>query len=249
MNSLNHLAKSVLAHESVGEFAAYFPLETLLNDNPNEVNRLFGEVQATSDTTYYVSYALDSVNRLIDKMLDNIAEYSSQMIRDDFYKADEVEETPKEEVVKAEPQPVISQSEPTPIVREVVREIIREVPVPAPTIETPKAEPQKAEKAEMPENKPQGLAISYIPEELDEKTALRLERHLLELDVRLKKGQAHFYARHCTLGMYYTIDQYKKAVKCVYETARTSMEQLVEFGYYEKKQFGKKFVYTPKERK
>ena len=30
--------------------------------------------------------------------------------------------------------------------------------------------------------------------------------------------------------MYYTIDQYKKAVKCVYETARTSMEKLVEFG-------------------
>ena len=107
-------------------------------------------------------------------------------------------------------------------------------------------EPKKEEKIE---NKPQGLAFSYIPPEIDEKTASRLERHLLELDVRLKKGQAYFYARHCSLGMYYTIDQYKKAVKCVYETARTSMDQLAEFGYYEKKLVGKKFVYTPKERK
>ena len=139
---------------------------------------------------------------------------------------------------------------PAPIVREVVREIIREVPVPTPVVEKP-VEEKKTIKVEEPkvENEPKGLAVSYIPPELDEKTALRLERHLLELDVRLKKGQAYFYARHCTLGMYYTIDQYKKAVKCVYETARTSMDQLAEFGYYKKEQIGKKFVYTPVERK
>ena len=97
-------------------------------------------------------------------------------------------------------------------------------------------------------NEPRGLAVSYIPDEIDEKTALRLERHLLELDVRLSKGQAFFYARHCTLGMYYTIEQYRKAVKCVYETARTSMDKLAEYGYYEKGGAGKKFVYTPKKR-
>ena len=98
---------------------------------------------------------------------------------------------------------------------------------------------ETGEKLELPDD---------YPEELDEKTAQRLERHLLELDVRLKKGQAAFYARHCTLGMYYTIDQYKKATKCVYETARTSMDKLVEFGYYVKAPAGKKFVYTPVKR-
>ena len=117
---------------------------------------------------------------------------------------------------------------------------------PAPVVEKVK-EPVK--EAPVIENRPQGLAVAYIPEELDEKTATRLEKHLLELDVRLKKDQAYFYARHCTLGMYYTIDQYKKACKCVYETARTSMEKLVEYGYYVKMLAGKKFVYTPVDRK
>ena len=69
------------------------------------------------------------------------------------------------------------------------------------------------------------------------------------MDYRLKKKEAYFYARHCTLGMYYTIDQFKKATKCVYETARTSMEHLVELGYYKKAPAGKKFVYTPIKRK
>ncbi len=256
------LAKSVLAHDRLGEFAINIPFEALLNDNQNEVHRLFDEVQATSDVTYYLTYALDSTERIINKMLDGIVEFSSEMLKKDFYRLDdepstheessngaeqlslfsEPVEEKKEEVKKEEPQPQPQ------VVREVVREIIREVPVEKVVVEEKKIEkPQQVVKPV--ENHPSGLAINFIPPELDEKTALRLEKHLLELDVRLKKGQAYFYARHCTLGMYYTIDQYKKAVKCVYETARTSMDQLVEFGYYRKEQVGKKFVYTPVERK
>ena len=235
------LAKTVLAKESIQEFASFFPLEILLNENPNDVNRLFNEVQQTSDTTYYLVYALDSVDKLIDKMIENAAEYTAQIIKNDFFGLDEEKE---EKVEEEKPQEV--KVEQAPIVKEVIREIIREVPVPTPV---PAPEVKVEKKVEVVEDKPKGLAVSFIPEELDEKTALRLERHLLELDVRLKKGQAYFYARHCTLGMFYTIDQYKKAVKCVYETARTSMDQLVEFGYYKKQLVGKKFVYTPIERK
>lgn len=249
------LAKSVLAHDMLGDFAIYLPMESFLNDNNAEVNRLFNEVQATSDVTYFLTYELDLFGHMLDKLLDSVAEFSSQMLRDDFYKEDEKEEPTEKSVEPAPaPAPVVEEKKeevaPAPIVREVVREIIREVPVPTPVVEKP-VEEKKTIKVEEPkvENEPKGLAVSYIPPELDEKTALRLERHLLELDVRLKKGQAYFYARHCTLGMYYTIDQYKKAVKCVYETARTSMDQLAEFGYYKKEQIGKKFVYTPVERK
>lgn len=94
------------------------------------------------------------------------------------------------------------------------------------------------------------IAISYIPPELDEKQAARLENHLLELDPSLRKGEAKFYARHCTLGKSYTIAQYKKAIGCVYETARTSMDHLVELGYYRKDRVNnKKNVYTPIARK
>ena len=113
-----------------------------------------------------------------------------------------------------------------------------------PVVVNKKEEPQVEEIEEIKEL-PQGLAINALSPELDEKDAKRLEVNLLELDVRLKKGEAKFYARHCTLGRYYTIEQYKKLNRCVYETARTSMEHLVELGYYKKAKAGKKFVYTP----
>ena len=226
-------AKAVLAHHSLGEFGMYIPLEVLLNESESEVSRVFQEVQTSSDLTYYLVFALQVVDNEFDKTLESLADYSTQVIRNDFYKLDE------------EPAKVI---EPEPVI-----EPIRVEPAPAPVIEPVKVEPapvKKEEKKPTPVvEKPSGLAVSYITEELDEKTAQRLERHLLELDVRLKKGQAAFYARHCTLGMYYTIDQYKKATKCVYETARTAMDKLVEYGYYEKGEFGKKFVYTPVKRK
>ncbi len=232
-------AKAVLAHYSVGEFSIYLPIETFLNESEGEIEKIFHDVQTSSDVTYFLTFALRFIGKEFDKMLDSIAEYSAKVIKDDFYQLDEevkLEEPVKEEI-KLEPvkqvtveevKPVV---EPTPIVVE--KKIVKE-----------EVETKPASVIE----KPMGLAVSYIPEELDEKTAIRLERHLLELDVRLSKKQAYFYARHCTLGMYYTIDQYKKATKCVYETARTSMDKLVEFGYYAKAPAGKKFVYTPVKR-
>ena len=229
-------AKAVLAHYSLGDFAIYIPLETFLNENESDMEKIFHDVQTSSDVTYFLTFALKFIGREFDKMLDSLAEYSAKVIRDDFYQLDEepkAEESTHEEPIqvkeeKEEPVPSIKE-EPTPIKEEIK-------PIKVEIKSTPVVE------------KPAGLAVSYIPEELDEKTASRLERHLLELDVRLSKGQAYFYARHCTLGMYYTIDQYKKATKCVYETARTSMDKLVEFGYYAKAQAGKKFVYTPVKR-
>ena len=230
-------AKAVLAHYSLGDFAIYIPLETFLNENEAETEKIFHDVQTSSDVTYYLTYALKFIGREFDKMLDSLAEFSAKVIKDDFYRLDVEEKV--EEPIKKEPEPIIE---------EVVRPV--STPKPEPVIKPVEVKP--VEKKEVVKTtlveKPAGLAVSYIPEELDEKTAARLEKHLLELDVRLSKGQAHFYARHCTLNMYYTIDQYKKATKCVYETARTSMDKLVEFGYYSKMQAGKKFVYTPVKR-
>ena len=235
-------AKSVLAHYSLGEFAIYIPFETFLNESEGEMEKIFHDVQTSSDVTYFLTFALRFIGKEFDKMLDSLAEYSTKVIKDDFYQLDEEEKSDQISLFSIEPEPVKEEPKPEP----------KSALEPAPVIkETPKVEPVKKEvevKTSPIIEKPAGLAVSYIPEELDEKTAARLERHLLELDVRLSKGQAHFYARHCTLGMYYTIDQYKKATRCVYETARTSMDKLVEFGYYAKTQAGKKFVYTPVKR-
>jgi hypothetical protein len=38
---------------------------------------------------------------------------------------------------------------------------------------------------------------------------------------------------------------YQKEMNVVYETARTSMEQLVSLGYYRRESVKNKFVYTP----
>ena len=80
----------------------------------------------------------------------------------------------------------------------------------------------------------QNIAISNVPTGLSEEEATRLETHLMEMNPNLSHGQAYFYARHCTIGMSYTVDQYKKYVGCAYETARSSMNNLVLLGYYKK---------------
>lgn len=80
-----------------------------------------------------------------------------------------------------------------------------------------------------------------VPSEQIEETASKL----MEVHPHLKRKQAHFYAGHCTIGLHYTIEQFKACEHSVYETARTSMEDLAKRGFYKKEQIGKKFVYTP----
>ena len=240
-------SEAVLAHYSLGEFAIYLPFESILNENEGEISKIFNDVQSSSDVTYFLNFALKFANKEFDKMLDSLAEYSSKVIKEDFYKLDEEENHVEEVEPEPIPEPALAPIA-TPVEENVIEPVMEVEPAP-----TPAPKPVEEKKVEVKTSpvveKQVGLAVSYIPEELDEKTAQRLERHLLELDVRLKKGQAYFYARHCTLGRYYTIEQYRKAVKCVYETARTSMDKLVEYGYYEKTLVGKKFVYTPVKRK
>ena len=89
------------------------------------------------------------------------------------------------------------------------------------------------------------VALPTMPVGLDENDAELVAQHLLELYPTLKKGQAEFYSRHCTLGKYYTIGMYKKENNCAYETARTSMDNLASLGFYKKENIRNKFVYTP----
>ncbi|MDD3383192.1 MAG: hypothetical protein PHX46_00070 [Bacilli bacterium] len=70
-------------------------------------------------------------------------------------------------------------------------------------------------------------------------------KHLVEMNPLIKYHQAFFFATHRVEGRYYTISQFKQFVDCAYETARTSMDFLVEIGLYRKEQLKNKFVYTP----
>ena len=251
------VAKAILAHDDLGEAGVLLPLESLLSENQEEIARLFVEVQRTSDITYFLVFALKHVEKKCDELLDLIVNIKSLAMRNDFYRQDEIK--------PSEPVTTFSQRVEQPSLFDAVQEEVRPAPAPAPVVVEPTPEPAPApvvEQSKVEEAKPQvqmavqpekevqeTIAVSYIPPALDEKQALRLEQHLLELDPSLRKHEAHFYARHCTLGKSYTIAQYKRMIGCVYETARTAMDHLVELGYYRKDSSNKKFIYTPIPRK
>lgn len=226
------MAKSILAHDSIGELAIYIPLESLLISDSASLMKIFTEVQKTADLTYISNYVAKVLNAGADKLLDLIANLNTAALKEDFYREESA------------PNPVNNVVEEAPIVQE--KEVIEE----ANNVEEVKEEVNAVNPA--PVNKPVGvsyvqeeLAINYIPVALDEKQALLVEQDLLERDPSLKKGEAKFYARHCTKGKMYTIAQFKKAIGCVYETARTSMDHLAELGYYRKEKIKNKFVYVP----
>ena len=242
------MMKAVLANGSLSEFGAVLPLEVLLNLNSEMMNRVCNEVQKTNDLTYFVNYILKALDSSLDELANIKSNFTSDVVRKDFYREDPVEEQPApsiftttyEEPAPApveQPKPVVEEVAPTPVIREEPRPVVQE---------QPKVVVEEARPAPAPVT--HELAISHLPEVLDEKAAARLEEHLLEMDPALKRGEAYFYARHCTMHMNYTIAQYKKCLGCAYETARTSMEHLVELHYYEKSQIKNKFVYTPVKR-
>lgn len=219
------LMKGILASERVGEFASLLPLEVILNINSDVFNKVCVEVQKTSDLTYVVNLILKEIPQAFTDIANIKANQTVEILRRDVYLEDK-EETPTPTYVYEDKKEKDVQSV-TPIV-----------------VETPKV--NKEIKQEPASEQPvQEIAFSYIPQSLDEKQAQRLEEHLLEVDPAIKRGEAKFYARHCTMHMNYTIQQYKKAIGCVYETARTSMEHLVELQYYRKDKVKNKFVYTP----
>ena len=110
---------------------------------------------------------------------------------------------------------------------------------------------QPIEEANEVPNVPKIDELSAVPsnfkeERLSEKEVKEYARYLLETNPSLSRNQANFFANHCTVGRYYTIQQFKKECKTAYETARTSMDKLAKEGYYEKRQVKNKFVYTVK---
>ena len=214
------LTKAVMGHNGINEVGALLNLERLLGERLEENTKKSIEVQKTNDVTYFVTFGLTFFNDIVNKFIDSMSALSATAIRSEYY-AEDVDIYADENEEKK------------------VNEEEESVPVEENTqAEAPKSNDDIEE-----------LAISRLPRQLDEKEASRLEQDLLESDPNLKKGEAYFYARHCTMNRHYTIAQYKKALGCAYETARTAMENLVRFGYYRKEKIKNKFVYTPIRRK
>lgn len=68
-------------------------------------------------------------------------------------------------------------------------------------------------------------------------------QELLERYPMLPKDCILFYVGHRKIHHYYTLQDYMEDTAVCYETARYSMEKLVELKWYQKQKVGKKFVY------
>ncbi|MGX8852342.1 hypothetical protein ACWG42_11615 [Amedibacillus sp. YH-ame10] len=66
---------------------------------------------------------------------------------------------------------------------------------------------------------------------------------LKECYPQLHEEQIRFYLAHRKQNHYYDIQQYLLFANVCYETGRSSMDKLVELGWYRKRKTGKKFVY------
>ncbi len=249
------LMKSLLVKE-YGPEAVLIPLEKFLSSNSDYIKKMFTEVQSTKDITYYISATLPILSGVFDTFNDELNHFEADEIQRDYYGV-------KEEEMKAEVlgTPVEPTPEPAPVVENVIVEetvVVEEKVEPAPApVREPTPEPVPAPKEEAVSESYSSIAYSpskqviasYLPPALDEREAQRLEEHLLELDPTMHRGEAAFYARHCTLGKKYTIQQCKRYLECAYETARKTMERLTELGYYKREMVKNKSVYTPIERK
>ena len=223
------LMKSIVGGYSLSSTAVLLNFESFININEELIVKMKQEVQKTDDITYFVNFVLPYATKIEEELLDSIASFKADSIKTDFYRMDEkkVNIQPAEKVRVETASTAAAQSE-TVLEKTTMRVDEERVAY------TPSKEQ---------------IAVSYIPPALDEKEASRLEEHLLELDPSMRRGEAAFYARHCTLGKKYTISQCKKFLSSAYETARKTMERLTELGYYRKEMVKNKSVYTPIPRK
>ena len=210
------LTKQVLAMSEVGPAAAYLPIASLIAERQSELTNAFKEVQKSRDVTYVLLNAVEMIELSTQLLLDRMVQLTMSGV-ERSYIGGEDEEKIKEEFGEEAVQKVEKPK--------VVREEKPRVKAESVSIE-PKAQP-------------------VLSDEPTEKELRKAAEELLESDPMLRPGQAHFYVRHCVKGRYYTIQQYKKAEGCVYETARTSMDNLAKLGYYKREQVKNKFVYTP----
>ena len=237
------LTKAVIAKSEVGDVAFTLNLERLLSDLKERVEKVCIEVQKTNDLTYMLKLFIHLFNECIEKEISRMNNLQAISLKEEYY---------FEAKQEAKKSPYYHENEKLDSVKEIdecdlkQEKIIKQENVNNEK-ESIKIQPQEEQKIEL-DKEYSGLAISSLPPVLDEKEAARLEEHLLESDPELTRSQAYFYARHCTMGKRYTIQQFKKEVGSAYETARTSMDKLVELGFYRKESRKNKFIYVPVKR-
>lgn len=187
----------------------------LILQNKENYKNYIKETQKTRDLTYAISHYIEYFQECCEIMSDSIVKENLKVVNKIYVSGDNAENYKNEFGIE-------------------MNDVL-----PSKKIRKEKNDKTKEETKEV------RLETKTVGKTVDEKQLLAMQEELLECDPLLKKSQAHFYVRHCTIGRYYTINQFKKEEKCVYETARTSMDNLAKRGYYRRENIKNKFVYTP----
>lgn len=230
---LSLLLKYIISNSGIGNCGCLIPFEKMILDIQKQSN-IIKTVQETSDITYYLIYFVNFLNDEIQFLIDELIQFMANEVKKEYYSMDNNLENKKEEKIKE-----IKNEESSSIVNDANIDNISEI----------KDENEFDHKKTDILTYTNKVAITNINLGLSDEEAKRLEQHLIESNPSLTQAQAYFYSKHCTLGMHYTISQFKKFVGCAYETARTSMDKLVLEGYYSKEPYKNKFLYTPIKRK
>jgi len=256
------LAKAIIAKGTGSNLAFLLPFEALLEPG-TRYDSLFLETQHSGDLTYIVLQAIDVLTPLLASFESQIKEIRVAAYRSEMRPLSPEEQTiaderktpvPPTQMSLLEEKPTPSE-EPKQVVPPSIEPIVQakaEISEPTPVVAPPESKPVAKPVSPKPVQPPLpkadiggSLAIQAPEATLSEKEIKEYIQYLLESNPNLNKNQATFLSNHCTMGHYYTIQQFKKDARCAYETARTSMDKLAHEGYYEKKQLKNKFVYTP----
>lgn len=225
------LARKLLSNNDSSQL--FVPFASLLVENQSNIALAIRESQRSRDLTYVLVEFISILSNAFQYSLDDIARLLVEGAQQSYLMGEDEEKIEKE----FGPEPVKKEEEYVTKVEEVKQEKV---------IEQPKVVTKKVEKEpQKPVEVVRKVNVEQVEISLTDKELKLKAEELLESDPMLRPNQAHFYVRHCTMGHYYTIQQYKRAERCVYETARTSMDNLAKQGYYKREQVKNKFVYTP----
>lgn len=251
-------AKAFLQRSDLEELAPILNLEVLHDEYKEKLNEHMLEVKKTNDLTYLINFMADIFLKQINQFEELMGDIKRKMIVQERFQPEvEVEKNIQVKAEDHEPVVIEKFEQQTLLLSDEEDEVKKDyIPIKQesepqvhvnPTYEAPTTIVHKQDEGVKLETW-MDIALPKVPVGLSEEDAQKIETHLREMDPSLSKLEAYFYARHCTVGKYYTISQFKETTSCAYETARTSMDHLANSGYYRKEKFKNKFLYTPVKR-
>ena len=217
--------KLVLSCNGYNDFAIYLPMEKIFLKVDNSINQAFKNSVESNDLTYFVSC-------FSDKLLSSLEELYFSL--NDSLK----QEKSNENKLIINPNNLPSSNGGNDLIKQGVNQALESL-----------KNNNNVEKVDDKEKfKIYGdieVSLPIFNSGLRSEDLEKVTQDLLETYPLLKYSQAHFFARHCTVGRTYTIQNFKNEEHTSYETARTSMDFLASLGFYTKNQLKNKFVYRP----